>query len=299
MLFAIEPHVDRRPAIPKSIAATMTKIQWSDFTANSWSGCSPIPAASGARSGCDICYAKAFVERHGWATWGPHQPRHKVSGFASRMRRLNQLAADTGLHFSIFSLSLGDWLDPEVDPAWRTELIDTVEENTSLNWLLLTHRPHLIEKLVPHSWRNHLPSHIWPGVTLDHRLHARRWHELADHWASSGRAWISAEPLTSSLQNLPVGDACSIIVGGASNTDDPSWSLNPEWPLELVHEHGSEKVFFKQHGDFRDGKRLGKKAAGRDLNGLIYDRTPWPRHREMLAAAAIAGPTPNHHQAQR
>jgi len=32
--------------------------------------------------------------------------------------------------------------------------------------------------------------------------------------------------------------------------------------------------------------KVGKKAAGRDIEGRIYDHTPWPRHREMLAAIA-------------
>ena len=76
------------------------------------------------------------------------------------------------------------------------------------------------------------------------------------------------------------------IYGGASGTNDPTWEFRPEWAEEAVSRYGENKVFFKQYGDFRDGKRIGKKAAGRDLEGRIYDRTPWPRHRSTLVSAA-------------
>lgn len=80
--------------------------------------------------------------------------------------------------------------------------------------------------------------------------------------------------------------AATIIFGGASGTSDPTWEFNPDWVTEAVDRYGDDRVFFKQFGDFRDGVRVGKKAAGRDLAGRIYDHTPWPRHREQLRAAA-------------
>ena len=271
--------------IPRSIAKTMTGIEWTDFTGNPWVGCTRILANSGGRSGCDICYAATFAGNRLGLPWGPGTPRHLFTSFQARMRRLDRLALQTGMPFSVFSLSLGDWLDPEVDPQWRADLMDTVEACPNLTWLLLTHRPHLAPKLALR-WLGNLPANVWPGVTVDHPAHGYRWLQLANAWGHTGRAWVSAEPLAASLASIDLSDAAVTIYGGASGTSDPTWEFRPEWVAEAVDRYGESRVFFKQFGDFRDGKRIGKKAAGRDLAGRIYDNTPWPRHREALKVVA-------------
>ena len=272
--------------IPRSIAKTMTGIEWTDFTGNPWTICTKVPANSGGRSGCEICYAAEFAEKRLGLTWGAGQPRHAFASFATRMRRLNRLAQQTGLPFSVFSLSLGDWLDPEAPPKMRTNLLAVVDECRALTWLLLTHRPHLARKLLPAEWITKPPANVWPGVTVDHPAHAYRWRQHVDVWGHTGRAWVSAEPLAASLATVDLSGAAVTIYGGASGTNDPTWEFNPAWAQEAVDRYGDSRVFFKQFGDFRDGKRIGKKAAGRDLAGRVYDNTPWPRHRDALRAAA-------------
>jgi protein gp37 len=272
--------------IPRSVARQMTGIEWTDFTGNAWTGCTRIEANSGARSGCEICYAATFGENRLGVEWGAGAARKQFASFDTRMRRLDRLAKSTGLPFSVFSLSLGDWLDPEVDATWRGAMLDTVEACPNLTWLLLTHRPHLARKLLPVAWRTAPPPNVWPGVTVDHPLHGRRWTQHAEFWGHTGRAWVSAEPLAASLAPLDLSDAAVTIYGGASNTNDPTWEFRPEWVSEAVNRYGESRVFFKQFGDFRDGKRIGKKAAGRDLAGRLYDNTPWPRHRQSLKEAA-------------
>ena len=275
-------------SIPRSIAAGMTGIEWTDFSANAWVGCTPILANTGARSGCAICYAAGFAETRLRLEWGGE--RRAFAGFEARMRRLDRLAAATGLPFAVFSLSLGDWLDAEVAPELRARLLDTVEACRNLTWLLLTHRPHLATKLLPANWRTAPPANVWPGVTIDHPLHGYRWRHHEAFWGHTGRAWVSAEPLAASLAGVDLSGAATTIYGGASGTSDPSWAFNPAWVQEAVDRYGQDRVFFKQFGDFRDGKRVGKKAAGRDLAGRVYDRTPWPRHRDILRMAAYKNP---------
>lgn len=43
----------------------------------------------------------------------------------------------------IFSLSLGDWLDPEVPIEWLAEMIDTIRQCDQVIWILCTKRPEL------------------------------------------------------------------------------------------------------------------------------------------------------------
>jgi protein gp37 len=271
--------------IPRSIARTMTGIEWTDFSANAWTVCTRIPASAGARSGCEICYAATFAQQRLGTGWGPGAPRRRFPGFVGRVRQLNALAARTGLPFAVFALSLGDWLDPEADPAWRAELVDVVESCDALTWLLLTHRPHLAGRLLPLSWRDRPPANVWPGVTIDHALHGWRWRQHAEYWAHTGRAWVSAEPLASSLASVDLRHAACIVIGGASGTMDPTWAFDDRWVLEAADAYGEDRIFFKQRGDFADGRRVGKRAAGRVIRGRLYDRTPWPRHRELLARA--------------
>lgn len=71
-------------AIPRSVARTMTGIQWADFTANGWFGCTPVPANTGALSGCDICYARSFAERRLGVLWGAGEPRRRAIGLSWR-----------------------------------------------------------------------------------------------------------------------------------------------------------------------------------------------------------------------
>jgi protein gp37 len=41
----------------------------------------------------------------------------------------------------IFSLSLGDWLDDEVDIEWLAEMLDTIRQCPDVTWILCTKRP--------------------------------------------------------------------------------------------------------------------------------------------------------------
>lgn len=102
--------------IPRSIASQMTGILWTDFSANAWTVCTRMPASTGARSGCDVCYAADYAQDRLKLGWGPGVERHRFSGFAAKARRLNRVATETGHRFAVFALSLGDWLDPEDKP---------------------------------------------------------------------------------------------------------------------------------------------------------------------------------------
>lgn len=48
----------------------------------------------------------------------------------------------------IFSLSLGDWLDPEVPIWWLAEMLDTIRRCDQCVWILCTKRPELWAKMM-------------------------------------------------------------------------------------------------------------------------------------------------------
>jgi len=291
-----------------------TGIEWASFSANLWGGCTKIKARPGGRSGCDICYAEAFCTKRLGIEWGAGKPRRRFKSTPARLRRLNRLAGDmkrllargesvlpgfegpveqngeTGNPFAVFMHSLSDWADQEVakaNPEWQAELVDLVEECTDLDFLLLTHRPQNISKVAPARWLTSLPGHIWPGVTVDDATAIGRWHELADIWGDTGRAWVSAEPLAGSMSGVSFEGAAALIVGGASNTEDPEWRLQRAWLDDLVDRY-AEILFFKQWGVFDEtGVYVGdKKRAGRNFDDRLFDITPWARNRDLLAAAA-------------
>lgn len=276
-------------AISKSLARTMTGIEWADFTLNAWIGCTRVPASSGARSGCDICYAETYASRRLGVTWGAGQPRRWVSTWPARLARLDRAAQEAGVRFSVFAFSLADWLDPEVDPDWRRAFSHAVTQLRAIDVLLLTHRPHLWDRLSP--WGRDVPPHVWPGVTVDHERHVFRWRQLRDAVGHTGRAWVSAEPWSGTMAPEGAFDgAAAVILGGASNTRDPAWALSIETAQDAVDRFG-DRLFFKQWGVWDErGLHVGdKKAAGRAVAGRTYDRTPWPLNRDMLRAAAGRG----------
>ena len=103
---------------------------------------------------------------------------------------------------------------------------------------------------------------------------AYRWRQHEAFWGHTGRAWVSAEPLAASLATVALSGACTTIYGGASGTSDPTWEFDLDWVREALDKYGPERTYFKQIGDIVGGRRVGKKAAGRVLDGRTWDVYP-------------------------
>ena len=138
-----------------------TKIQWCDDTLNFWRGCTKVSA------GCQNCYAERnlSVKLHG-IQWGPGKPRRerltKARAEALRWNAKPWICDGCGTSHKIrlswcdvcsyapthhprrvFTLSLGDWLDPEVPIEWLASMLDTIRECPKLTWILCSKRPEL------------------------------------------------------------------------------------------------------------------------------------------------------------
>ena len=134
----------------------ITKIEWCDSTVNFWRVCTEVSP------GCAHCYARERERRfRGPGTWGRGVPRiwhESAVKLAHRMNRKPWVCDRCGVSSTvddshcdachtdlggfhrrrIFSLSLGDWLDPEVPVEWLARMLDTIRVCDQVQWLLLT-----------------------------------------------------------------------------------------------------------------------------------------------------------------
>jgi protein gp37 len=183
---------------------------------------------------------------------------------------------------------------PELD-VWREKLWTLIEATPQLDWLLLTKRPELVARLVP--WGTHWPHNVWLGTTVEDQDSAEsRLTHLSEVPAMI--RFISAEPLLGPLTVRPwLGSTINwVITGGESGPKArPS---SPSWFRELLSQCIAARVpfHFKQWGDWVPGHsfshpavrvettreaedgtvmiRVGKKAAGRLLDGTAWDGLP-------------------------
>jgi protein gp37 len=179
------------------------------FTFNTHLGCEKISRA------CKRCYAQTLVEgRMGYGNpdspnparrlpvWGPPattaRPRTSPANW-KRPRRWNALAESLGVRLKVFCGSLMDVGEDHPDVrALRPDLWELVEATPSLDWLLLTKRPHVLRAEWPAQWRETAPHNVWAGATVEHQTAAdERVPELLGITARV--LWLSCEPLCGPL----------------------------------------------------------------------------------------------------
>lgn len=186
----------------------------------------------------------------------------------------------------------------ELNP-WRERLWDLIEATPNLDWLLLTKRPQNIEKMG--RWKSDWPDNIWLGTTVENQKYAdERLPHLLKHKAAV--RFLSCEPLLGSVDlskwmkakpRKSLHGIDWIIAGGESGPGArpmlPGWARSlrdqatkfgvafhfKQWghwvPEEIVTEEQKKSVL-----DI-EGVRLvgmGKKGAGRELDGDIWDGLP-------------------------
>ena len=205
-----------------------SKIEWTTHTFNPWRGCAKVSP------GCANCYAEKNAKRNParFGVWGPGNPRvvasesywrqplkwnREAKNFpalcgqcGSRFRDADNLALPyvcPACHGTlsykrprVFSASLADWLDDDgVKTEWRVNLLQLIHATPCLDWLLLTKRPQLWERLMDealmfagrnmddekdghqnfyhwlNTWVNaHIvPDNVWIGTTVEDQVRAQ------------------------------------------------------------------------------------------------------------------------------
>jgi protein gp37 len=167
-------------------------------------------------------------------------------------------------------------LRPDLD-LWRSKLWELIKITPNLDWLLLTKRPENVQAMVP--WASSWPSNVWLGATVENQEWAER--RITHLLKIPARIrFLSCEPLLG-----PIDLSCWldrvhwVIVGGESGPC--ARPIDPEWISAILQQtkDANSAFHFKQWGEWMpsDGqamKKVGKKKAGREFRGRIWNDPP-------------------------
>jgi protein gp37 len=280
-----------------------SKIEWTDHTFNPWEGCQKVGP------GCDHCYAETRNARFAGGqavNWGPGAPRRRTSPANWRKPLAWNAAhaeflAQHGRRQRVFCASLADVFDNAVDPQWRADLFDLIEQTPNLDWLLLTKRIGNVGNMlpVPFDFEKQYPN-VWLGATITSQAEADR--DIPKLLALDATVrFLSMEPL---LGPVNLGMLCTpndrvivnaltgqsgegfettgdfdrgidwVIVGGESGPRARPMSI--QWARELRDQCAAASVpfLFKQWGEWAPARSKPSGASGRFAFGdYEHERT--------------------------
>lgn len=261
-----------------------SKIEWCDHTFNPWEGCQKVGP------GCDHCYAEARNARFAGGTavnWGPGAPRRRTS--ATNWRKPlawnaahEQFFAAHGRRQRVFCASLADVFDNAVNPMWRVDLFELINNTPNLDWLLLTKRIGNAREMISGAlgsimrderewpWPN-----VWLGATIVNQAEADR--DIPKLLATPARVrFLSMEPLLGPVDlrfhiySEPTGNFRThdgkrqlelrrpadgglhwVIAGGESGHG--ARPMHPDWACSLRDQCAAAGVpfLFKQWGEWK------------------------------------------------
>ena len=292
--------------------AASSNIEWTDATFNPWIGCTRVSPA------CDDCYAaRSTPARSLGVAWGGGEPRRlTAAGTWALPRHWNdahaEFFAQHGRRRRVFCASLADVFDNEVDNLWRADLWDLIEATPNLDWLLLTKRIGNVRGMA-NRWMDvgAWPRNVRLGITV---VNQEEWdRDIGKLLRLDVPNFISLEPLLGAI-DMRLGGASMpdhaphrplprqpewVIVGGESGPS--ARPMHPDWARSLRDQCAAAGVpfLFKQWGEWLPSEaedqpvyrgehrhlggpvhafRVGKKAAGRVLDGRTHDYFPGVAH---------------------
>ena len=234
-------------------------IEWTDVTWNPVTGCTQISP------GCAHCYAKTFAERFRGVPGHPYE-----NGFDLQLRpeRLEQPLRWRKPR-TVFVNSMSDLFHPGVPDAFIRDVFEVMKQASQHRFQVLTKRPERAGQLASTlSW----PTNVWFGVSVENQRFAHRADTLREIPAFI--RFLSCEPLLGPLE-LDLDRIDWVIAGGESGAR--ARAMNPDWPRCLRDQCRRQSVpfFFKQWGAHdHEGTRVGKKRAGRVLDGSTFSEMP-------------------------
>ncbi len=257
--------------------SSKSKIEWTDSTWNPVTGCSKVSP------GCKNCYAETFAERWRGTPGHPYEQGFDLKLWPERL----SLPLSWKEPRMIFVNSMSDLFHERVPDEFICEIFEVMVAAKHHIFQVLTKRSKRMfdwsEKYINSglmkSINKKIPSHIWMGVSVESQEYTARTSDLIKVPAEI--RFLSLEPLLGPVKiNIShLRDIRWVIVGGESG--NRARPMHPSW-VKGVQQQCAEcdvAFFFKQWGTFNSkGEKVGKKAAGREFNGKIWDEMPQPAY---------------------
>ena len=242
-----------------------SSIEWTDATWNPVTGCTKISA------GCKNCYAETFAERFRGVPGHPFEQGFDLRLWPDRL--------DLPLKWKqprlIFVNSMSDLFHQYVPDDFIWKVFETMCKAKQHTFQVLTKRSERLCQWTADNFRV-VPRNIWIGVSVENHSATFRIRHLQK--APAQIRFLSIEPLIGPvrLDEKLLEGIHWVIVGGESGHH--ARRMEPEWVYDIQEQCLEYKVpfFFKQWGayDPLSGRKVGKKAAGRILNGRTWNDLP-------------------------
>lgn len=271
-----------------------TGIEWADETWNPLVGCAHVSP------GCDNCYAAR--EASGRLSRLPVYAGLATAGKFTGEIRVIPERMDQPLRWRkprrVFVNSMSDLFHQDVPVEFIGSVFAVMTAAQQHIFQVLTKRPQRMSRLISGGdpamslaaaeyWLNYLrlgpgdfpedvpPRNIWLGTSIE----SDRYTFRADHLRATGAAirFLSLEPLIGPVPSLDLEGIDWVIVGGESGPR--ARPMHPDWVRDIRDRCVEADVpfFFKQWGEWspEEGvRRVGKRAAGRNLDGRVWDEMP-------------------------
>lgn len=254
-----------------------SNIEWTDSTWNPTTGCTKVS------QGCKNCYAETWANRR-MGEWAK-DPNRKFTDIMLHPEKL-----EIPLHWKkprrIFVDSMSDLFHEDVPSKFIIKVFGIMALLSRHTFQVLTKRPErLLEIAVAFPGLTDWPN-IWLGISCEDQKTADERIPILLETPAAVR-WISAEPLLGEML-LPLISSARfgspidwVVVGGESG--QKARPMQADWARSLRDQcrRAGVPFFFKQWGEWRDGKRLGKSRAGNLLDGRAWNE--YPKQKEAHA----------------
>ncbi len=230
-----------------------SKIEWTESSWNPVTGCTKIS------EGCRNCYAERMAKR----LKAMGQPNYRNGFDVTCHPHVLSLPLKWKKPKTIFVNSMSDLFHEDIPVPFVREVFSTMNEARWHTFQVLTKRA---ERLAQLAERFKWTPNIWMGVTVESASHVQRIDFLRQ--VPSAVRFLSLEPLLGPIPNLNLEKIDWVIVGGESGPG--ARPMLAEWVTDIRDQclDAAVPFFFKQWGGFR------KKAAGRKLDGYIWEQMP-------------------------
>ena len=241
-----------------------SRIEWTEVTWNPVTGCSKVSA------GCANCYAERMARR----LQAMGQPNYARGFQVTTHEEMLERPLSWARPSTVFVNSMSDLFHEDVPADFVARVFATMDAAQRHTFQVLTKRSGRLASLAAVlPW----PGNVWAGVSVESVDYARRIDDLRS--VPAAVRFLSLEPLLGPLPELDLTGIDWVIVGGESGPG--ARPVDPDWVREIRDQCLSAGVpfFFKQWGGTR------KKAAGRLLDGRVWDEMPLAKGNVGVAAA--------------